>query len=268
MISYSYTQIASYLACPKKYRYRYLDGWQEKDERAALIFGRVFEQALAAFFRHEDANAAFFDQWSRYRGAKLEYAKGDSWDQMAHQAVQLLDRFAQDSRVLIEHPLRNLQIKYVKQLSPQSEYVAYVDAIGKLDCCRTLIEWKTTSARYPDSLDKLYSLDQQLIAYSWITGISDVALVVFVRKRFPEIQYLRTTINDHQRQEYGQLVRHTIRQIEASQFHPHTGVRFPQNGCLTCAFQGLCLDSPGLIGSHLERSPAGASLDWVDELDC
>jgi hypothetical protein len=37
-------------------------------------------------------------------------------------------------------------------------------------------------------------LDPQLICYSWITGISDVAQVVFVRKRLVEIQYFRTTI--------------------------------------------------------------------------
>ena len=28
---YSYTQISQYLTCPRRYRYRYLDGWQEKD---------------------------------------------------------------------------------------------------------------------------------------------------------------------------------------------------------------------------------------------
>jgi PD-(D/E)XK nuclease superfamily len=44
---YSYTQIANYLRCPRSYRYRYLDGWREKETRAALIFGRCFEKALA-----------------------------------------------------------------------------------------------------------------------------------------------------------------------------------------------------------------------------
>jgi hypothetical protein len=35
------------------------------------------------------------------------------------------------------------------------------------------------------------------------TGISDVAQVVFVRKRLVEIQYLRTTITDERRHEFG-----------------------------------------------------------------
>ena len=48
---YSYTQISQYLRCPRSYRYRYLDGWREKETRAAMAFGRCFENALGAYFR-------------------------------------------------------------------------------------------------------------------------------------------------------------------------------------------------------------------------
>jgi len=53
-----------------------------------------------------------------------------------------------------------------------------------------------------------------------MTGISEVAEVVFVRKRLVEIQYLRTTISKEQRLEFGQLVEDTIRRIESAQFLP------------------------------------------------
>ena len=43
LMTYSYTQISQYLTCPRRYRYRYLDGWKEKDTRAAMLFGRAFE---------------------------------------------------------------------------------------------------------------------------------------------------------------------------------------------------------------------------------
>jgi hypothetical protein len=49
-------------------------------------------------------------------------------------------------------------------------------------------------------------LDPQLVWYSWMTDIADVAQVVFVRKRLVEIQYLRTTITDEQCAEFGCLV--------------------------------------------------------------
>ena len=63
-MTYSYTQISQYLSCPRRYRHRYLDGWQEKDTRAAMLFGRAFEQAVAALFRREDPAAVLFEQWN------------------------------------------------------------------------------------------------------------------------------------------------------------------------------------------------------------
>ena len=136
-----------------------------------------------------------------------------------------------------------------------NDFVAYVDAIGDLDGSRCLLEWKTTSSRYPEEPAGLLMLDPQLVCYSWITGISEVAQVVFVRKRLVEIQYLRTTITDEQRNEFGQLVEDTVRRIEAAQFLPHSGVRFPQNPCTTCPYVGLCLGKPDLVDGLTRSAP-------------
>src|SRR5579863_1353269 len=187
---YSYSQISHYLTCPRRYRHRYLDGWQEKDTRAVMLFGRAFEQALGAYFRKEDAAAALFREWSAYRRQQLHYSKGDSWDRMLQQGIMLLDRFCQDDRIRIRQPRKNLQIKFTCPVSETNDFVAYIDAIGKVDGTRCLMEWKTTSSRYPEEPDGLLALDPQLVCYSWMTGISEVAQVVFVRKRLVEVQYL------------------------------------------------------------------------------
>jgi len=73
------------------------------------------------------------------------------------------------------------------QLPGGSDFLAYVDAIGEFDGLRCIIDWKTTTARYSDNPARLLALDPQLICYSWLTGISEVAFVVFVRKHHPEI---------------------------------------------------------------------------------
>ena len=79
-VTYSFTQINQYLRCPRSYRYRYLDGLREKDTRAAMVFGRCFETALAAYFRLEDPSAMLFKEWSVFRDTAFEYKTGDSWD--------------------------------------------------------------------------------------------------------------------------------------------------------------------------------------------
>jgi hypothetical protein len=263
---YSYTQISQYLRCPRSYRYRYLDGWREKETRAAMAFGRCFESALAAYFRGEDCGAALFKEWEVYRDAPFEYKKGDTWDRLVHQGVHLLQRFAQDDRVRVHDPATNLQIKTLRSLPGGAEFVAYMDAIGEIDGTRCLIDWKTTISRYPDGPDGLISLDPQLICYSWISGIADVAFVVFVRKQMPEIQYLRTSISDEQRREFGRLVETAISQIESGHFDSHSGTRFPQNGCVSCSHLGLCLNNEPLIAANLIRKAGASDLDWLDEL--
>ena len=265
-MTYSYSQISSYLTCPRRYRHRYLEGWQEKDTRPSMLFGRAFEQALAAYFRREDAAVALFREWSMYKDQTLHYSERDSWDQMLQQGVQLLDRFCQDDRVRIRQPRRNLQIKFVRPLSEANEFLAYVDAIGRLDGKACLLEWKTTSSRYPEEPEGLLALDPQLVCYSWITGIHDVAQVVFVRKRLVEIQYLQTTITDAQRQEFSDIVHDTIGRIESAQFLPHSGIRFPQNPCSTCPYVGLCLNKPQLAEPRLIRRPGAQDFGVFDEL--
>ena len=264
---YSHTQIAQYVRCPRSYRYRYLDGWAERDSRAAMIFGRCFEKALAAYFRKEDSTAVLFKEWAEYRDEILDYAKGDSWDKLLQEGIHLLHMFGRDDRIRIEHPETNLQVKMQRPLGNGGEFVAYIDAVGEIDGQRFVIDWKTTTSRYVEEPEGLLSLDPQLICYSWISGIPDVALVVFIRKRFPEIQYLKASITDGQREEFGRLVSETASQIEAGQFLPHSGIRFPMNGCTSCPHLGLCLGRQPLIDSKLIRRPGAADLDWLNEFE-
>src|ERR1700740_2372608 len=132
-MAYSYTQISRYRRCPRSYRYRYLDSWREKETRAAMTFGRCFERALGAYFCGEDCGATLFKEWGAFRHDPFEYKNRDSWDRLVRQGIHLLDRFAQDNRIRIRNPKKDLQIKFAQALRGGSEFVSYIDAIGDLD---------------------------------------------------------------------------------------------------------------------------------------
>ena len=266
-MTFSYSQISQFLRCPRSYRYRYLDGWREKDSRAALCFGRAFEKALAAFFAREDAGVALSKEWGAYRDVPLDYSHGDSWDRLLRQGIGLLEQFARDNRIRVRRPKENTQKKIMKPLPGGNDFIAYVDAIGEVDGKQRLLEWKTSSSRYPEEPDGITSLDPQLVCYSWMTGISEVAIVAFIRKRTPEIQYLLASISEQQRAEFGQLVDSVSEQIMGARFLPRPGIRFPQNGCVSCAHLGLCLGNESLVETNLIRKPGAADLDWLNVLD-
>src|SRR6202048_4606632 len=103
-MTHSDTKISQYLTCPRRYRYRCLDGWKEKDTRAAMLFGRAFDRALGALFRKEDPGDVLFAEWSACQSQGLHYSNGDSWDRMLRQGLTLLTRFCQDDRVRVFQP--------------------------------------------------------------------------------------------------------------------------------------------------------------------
>ena len=156
---FSYTQISQYLGCPRRYRYRYLDGWHETQTRAAMSFGRAFEKALAAYFCGQDSTVVLFEEWGAYREKSLDNAKGDTWDKMLQQGIQLLHLFAQDDRIRIQDTQNGLQVRLERPISNGNNFVAYGDAIGSFDQTPCLIEWKTTSARYADQPEGILALD-------------------------------------------------------------------------------------------------------------
>lgn len=231
-----------------------------------MIFGRCFEKALSAYFCREDSTAVLFKEWDAYRDVPFAFRNEESWDRLFHQGVHLLETFARDNSIRIRTQKKNLQIKMLRSLHGGNEFVAYLDALREVDGQHCLIDWKTTTSRYSVEPKGLLSLDPQLICYSCISGVPEVALVVFVRKRAPEIQYLRASISEKQRQEFGRLVETTIGQIEAAQFVSRSGIRFPQNGRLSCPHLGLCLNNQPLINTNLVRKAGASDLDWLDEL--
>jgi hypothetical protein len=69
-----------------------------------MLFGRAFEQAVAAYFLGKDPTAVFFTEWAAYQEKPLEYTNGDTWERMYRQGILLLERFAQDDRIRIPQP--------------------------------------------------------------------------------------------------------------------------------------------------------------------
>ncbi len=55
----------------------------------------------------------------------------------------------------IHRPEQDLQVKITRGLPDGNEFVSYIDAIGELDGKQCLIDWKTTTSRYPEEPEGL-----------------------------------------------------------------------------------------------------------------
>ena len=237
---YSYTQISQYLRCPRSYRYRYLDGWREKDTRAAMVFGRCFEKALGAYFCGEDSCRCSSRNGAPSAILRLNTRRespGIAWSIRE----SICSKFAQDDRVHIPQPQEESAGQDVLEPSRGNEFVSYIDAIGELDGQRCLIDWKTTTSRYPEEPDgiadarpaaDLLFLDQRNFRCGcWSSSCESISL------RF---NTSRPSISEEQRREFGRLVETTIARskqaVPFSQRHPLPAERLhelPSSGALS-----------------------------------
>jgi hypothetical protein len=178
--------------------------------------------------------------------------------------MKLLQLFAQYDRIRVENPLEDLQIKFTRQVASGREFVAYVDAIGYLDGAPCVIDWKTTSARYPEEPQGLLSLDPQLVCYSWITGQPTVSFVVFVRKQLPEIQFLKAEIRISKGPSSSNWLNKRfldrIRRFSLPFRNPLPAKRMHE-----LFVSGPLLGNDDLTGENLIRRP-GEDLGWIDQI--
>jgi hypothetical protein len=162
-MTHSYTQISQYLTCPRRYRHRYLDGWQEKNVRAAMLFGRRFEQALAALFRHEHPAPALFEQWTSLRTWSWFIRVATPGTTCSGKAFSCSSASPRMGASRFFQPRNHQQIRFTRTLRSGDSFVAFVDAVGELDSTACVLEWKTSSARCPEEPDGIAALDPQLV---------------------------------------------------------------------------------------------------------
>jgi len=78
--------------------------------------------------------------------------------------------------------------------------------------------------------------------------------VVFVRKRAPEIQYLKASISEEQRRKFGRLVEATVDQILAGEFPSWKGYAFSEAEWLWCQTTNAKWDSLNHVYGNLRQN--------------
>ena len=181
-MTYSYTQIAQYLRCPRSLPLSVSRRLAGEGQSGIPALRPCFEKALAAFFAGEDAPRYCSRNGAVYQEAQVEYSQG----RQLGADVPARSAAARTAGPRQPDPDRSTSAEHAGQAHPAAfgrERLRGLPRCGRnSDGKPSLLEWKTTTARYPEEPEGLLALDPQLICYSWISGISDVAVVAFVRK--------------------------------------------------------------------------------------
>lgn len=189
---HSYSSGNTFKECKRKYKLSKLDGWKEKEQKAAFKFGDCIEQSIRFFhesgLRAGSSGDEFTRLWLKHQDNKeLVYTdKEGSWEAMHQMGIEML--------ALYEIRLPSLpiykptfQVKYQKEVFPGSElsgidFVAYVDMeVRRPESELLLLDIKTSSNELDESIPNLLALDPQLLSYGWVSGILNVGFVWFTK---------------------------------------------------------------------------------------
>jgi hypothetical protein len=188
----SYSAISDYDYCPELFRLSRIEGYVDKEKRAAFSFGNCVESAIQFF--HENGLKAgegideFKRLWLKWKDIPLVYSDQEgSWFDLLNMGASLLRLY--EVR-LPDLPIKNpkFQLNYKKPLWPGTEladleFTSFIDILSTLeDGGRIIVDVKTAKSPLPD-IPGILALDPQLKDYAWATGIKEVAFLWLVKGR-------------------------------------------------------------------------------------
>lgn len=227
----SYSQMSTYLTCPLRYKFHYVDLIQPAFTTAALVFGSSVHRAAAAHYesrllgdpiRPDQMLDVYRDTWRGTEGIK--YFNGDNEESLLAKARQLIEVFygQVDPDVTIVGVEEFFEVQLAKEVPP---FHGYIDLIEESpNGTVTVADLKTASKKLTGN--SVHS-NLQLTAYSIGAGSLGfdpeqltLRLDVLTKTKNPEMTRYETTRTQQERDRFVKLVRKVWAAIEHHAFYP------------------------------------------------
>lgn len=239
--------------CPKKYHYEYLEGWKPKISNANLVFGSIFHESIAEeFLNGRTSKQVFLEKWEKV--GELNYSAYDTHEKLKQTGLFLLEKI---QNTPIYQRVVAVEKAYQMELANGTIFKGKIDMIYDDGKQEVVLDWKTSSRSF---LDSRPDLDDQLTAYSMLSGISKVAYGVLLKKKEPEINFLSALRTKEDYLDYQIKVMKVISDIEAGFFF-----RKPSMYCGFCSYVCLCRNQKEKIETELKRAPV---VDRYQGIEC
>ncbi len=207
---HSYSAGNTFDQCPFKYYLQKIMGWKEVDNLARFEFGKAIEIAVQWHHEHDGKGALenFIETWMTHaNNTKLRYTKTEKDWASCMKAGQEMIRLYVIRQPSLPIPLGGqviFQREIAKEVFPGDPNYGEIEDAGKLDIISyvapdhpmlprlnwkpeygpfrpVIVDIKAMATDFPDQYG-IAAYDTQLRRYSWLSGVRDVALLVFVKK--------------------------------------------------------------------------------------
>jgi putative RecB family exonuclease len=246
----SWSAVTTFIKCPLKYQYRYVDQFPEEYVSYSLIFGSAIHAALEVFFRERLSTrqtlgidalmAVYHESWIETDLSNIRFGKGEDLAGQGRLAERMLQAFLDShaSRpsgaiVGIEEEVRAPVIANCPDL------LARLDLMVESEDAILITDFKTSRARW-SAAETDANEGQLLIYHEVIRELADkpirLQFAVITKTKQPDIE-LRTVDPDPQKIErIRRLVQNVWASIQTGLFYPVPSAM----NCPGCGYRDRC----------------------------
>lgn len=240
-LGYMTTSMVTAYDCPRKYYYQYVEGWQPVLPSANLVFGSIIHDSIAEeFLNGKTTKEYFLERWNKV--GDLAYSRYDSKDSLRDTGLKLIEKL---EKTEVLQRVVAVEKAYQAKLPDGTLFKGRIDLIYDDRQGEVLLDWKTSGTSFIDSRP---DLDDQLTAYSMLAGIPRVAYGVLLKKKDPDVQFLRSERTQEDYRDYIVKVIKVVSDIDSGFFF-----KKPSMYCGFCDFAPLCRKQDDRIKAELKR---------------
>ena len=244
---FSVSQIQSYLGCPLKYRFQYIDQIPRPWRPAALVFGSSVHAAVEWFHKErlvdrtpssEEVLRIFDADWFAQTLEPVVFQGNETKEDLQAKGRAMLRLYVEE-----EHPADPVAVEQSFELEladPETGEVLAVRLRGIIDLVEdgdVLVELKTAArALPPGDLERHLQLSTYALVYLLLHRVvPKLRLDMLLKTKEPRLERFETTRTPADLAWTARLIEQTARAIEAGHFYPNPSWR-----CTECEYFAHC----------------------------
>ncbi len=247
METVSVSQIQTYLICPLKYRFQYIDKIARPWRAAALAFGASVHSAIEWFHRERlagrsplpDAAVAIFTaDWFAQNLEPLVFGDRESKDDLSAKGAELVRLYLGQSNTAtaVEEPFE------LELADPRTGELLDVNLRGRIDLLEvggTLVDVKTAGRSFGSrglELERHLQLSTYALVYLLLRHrIPNLRLDVLIKTKQPRVERMETARTVEDLAWTAHLIRRVAGSIASGHFYPS-----PSWACSECEYFAHC----------------------------
>ena len=243
----SAAQLSTYLGCPRKYAFRYVERVEPEFRLASRVFDSSLRSALEWFHMRMldrsctcglDVVSVFLADWESEQDATLRFVGDESTDTLAALGMTLIRLYMDE---FANRPVAAVDVPFEIDLVDLETDIALGDRLrGRFPLLwpdDVVVEIATSARRFADpDLDRRLQLSAYSYAYRRIHGRGPALVVInLVKTDTPalDVEYIERDLDDDAA--FVHLAANTVRGIEAGAFPP-----IPSATCTDCEYRFAC----------------------------